>query len=267
MALSAPADAAADTRELRVILDQPYVASPSHAHGKDRLDLYVPAGAERAPVLLWIHGGGLFMGDKSVARNVGIAFASAGYLVANVNHRLSPEVSHPGHVRDVATAFAWLRANVERFGGDPSHIVVGGHSAGGYLAGLVCSDARWLEEVGASLDQIKGCLPLSGFFHVERLAPERPKHVWGRDAGAWPDASPANHIGDRIPPVHLVWAEEDVEARKTTNLDFEAALRAAGVKVSGVEIAERDHRSLATMIGTPRDATTEDVLAWLQSLD
>ncbi len=130
----------------------------------------------------------------------------------------------------------------------------------------MCTDGRWLEAAGASLRQVKGCLPVSGFFHVERLAPERPKHVWGDDAGAWPAASPAHHITAGVPPVHLVWAENDDPARKQTNLDFQAALRAAGVDVSGVEIAGRDHRSLATLIGTPRDPTTEDLLAWLRDL-
>ena len=260
--------AAAADAELRVLLDIPYsdvAGLADHPHNKGRLDLYLPADARHAPVLLWIHGGGLFMGDKSAAQNVGITLARNGWIVANANHRLSPEVSHPVHVQDVARAFAWLKEHVPAHGGNPHHIVVGGHSAGGYLAALLCIDPRWLEAEGAYLSDVSACLPLSGFHHVERLAPERPKHVWGAVADAWPDASPASHVHGGVPPMHLVWAEEDVPERKATNRDLLAALRAAGVNASGVKIPGRDHRTLASLIGSPRDATTTDLLDWLAS--
>ena len=103
-------------REVRVLSDVCWGAG-THPEGRDRLDLYLPVDADGAPVLFWIHGGGLFMGEKSAAVNVGLAFARAGYVVACTNHRLSPEVAHPGHVRDVAAAFAWVVIQKDRLTG------------------------------------------------------------------------------------------------------------------------------------------------------
>ena len=262
--LSSASTTAQTQCEVRVLLDVPWGAG-EHPDGRDRLDLFVPKNAQDAPVLFWIHGGGLFMGEKSVAVNVGLAFARAGFLVASTNHRLSPEVAHPGHIRDVAAAFAWVREQIAEYGGNPERICVGGHSAGGYLAGLLAVDGRWLAEVGCSPRDMRCALPLSGFFHVERLAPERPKSVWGDDPDQWPEASPALHVSAEAPAMRLIYAEDDVAARKQTNIDFAEALVRKGVAdVTITEIARRDHRSLASLIGTPGDRTTADMLAWLE---
>lgn len=262
--------------EVRVLVDVPYVAEPGHPDAKDRLDLYVPAASGAGmsagtaeggrPGVLWVHGGGLFMGDKSVATNVGLALARAGFVTAAVNHRLSPEVSHPAHAEDVARAFAWLVENARRIGLDPERIALAGHSAGGYLVGLSCTDARYLRAVGHDLEDVAACVPMSGFFHVARLAPERPKHVWGEDEAVWQDASPASHAHDGVPPLLALWADGDTEARKATNRDFVEVLRAAGAgRVETREIGDRTHRSIATLIGTPDDPATTAMVEFLRA--
>ncbi len=110
--------------------------------GKDKLDLYVPPGPGPHPVIVFIHGGGLLQGDKSIYAGLGQYFVRRGFAAALINHRLSPGVAHPAHVRDAAAAFAWVYRNVERFGGDPKRIVLAGHSSGAYLAALLAVDPR-----------------------------------------------------------------------------------------------------------------------------
>src|SRR5580704_16933532 len=96
--------------------DKPTVKeNVSYYDGKDRdekknaLDLYIPKGDGPFPVLAWVHGGAWKMGDKAQFKNVGKAFAKEGILTAIVGYRLSPDVKHPEHVRDVARALAWLK--------------------------------------------------------------------------------------------------------------------------------------------------------------
>jgi acetyl esterase/lipase len=163
--------------------------------GKDKLDLYVPAGPGPFPVIVFIHGGGLLQGDKSIYAGLGPYFVRKGFAAALINHRLSPAVSHPAHIEDAAAAFAWVVRNVERFGGDPKRIVLTGHSSGGYLAALLALDPRYLAAHGLDSSSMRGVVPISGFFDVEQLAPSRPKTVWGNDTEGWRSAG--QELADR----------------------------------------------------------------------
>src|ERR1700752_2157824 len=101
-----------------------YVPQADYRDGKDRLDLYIPDGVTNAPVILSVHGGVLMAGDRRGERFVGERFAAAGYLTVVTSYRLSPEVSHPAHIQDVAAAFAWIKHNIRQYGGDPDRIMV-----------------------------------------------------------------------------------------------------------------------------------------------
>src|SRR5262249_56357633 len=67
---------------------------------------------------------------------VGEFLARQGIGVVLPNYRLSPEVKHPEHVKDIARAFAWTRAHIAQYGGDPDKIFLAGHSAGAHLVAL-----------------------------------------------------------------------------------------------------------------------------------
>lgn len=167
--------AAADVR----VADVDYVADADFAGGKDRLDIYVSDGAKDAPVVMSLHGGGLTQGDRKNQAFVGRRFASAGFVTVIPSYRLSPAVSHPAHMQDTAAAFAWVKKNIARHGGDPARVFVIGHSAGAYLAALLATDPRYLAAHGLSPRDIAGVAPVAGFFWVERtgVGPDRPKHV------------------------------------------------------------------------------------------
>jgi acetyl esterase/lipase len=139
------------------------------------LDIYTPEARTqgRRPVVVWIHGGGWFSGDKadpSVSNKIRVLTAS-GFIVVSVNYRLSPDLAGsgalaPGRLRfpkaqvDVARAFSWVRRNVGAYGGDPSRIIVGGQSAGGQLAALLAVDPGYLSKFGLSNRAIRGVLAL-----------------------------------------------------------------------------------------------------------
>jgi acetyl esterase/lipase len=226
-ALLAPADASA---QVRVIADVDYVASADYADKKDRLDIYAPASAKMAPVIVSIHGGGLRQGDKSGEAFVGQRFASAGHLTVVVNHRLSPGVEHPAHIQDIAQAVAWVKANIAKYGGDPGKVFIIGHSAGAYLAALLVLDPRYLAAHGLKPGDIRGVVPVAGFFYVDRqgVAPDRPKDTWGTDAKVWKAASPATYVRRGVPPMLLLYADGDAEWRQQQQSDFATALRDGG---------------------------------------
>jgi len=94
-----------------------------------------------------------------------------GWVGVTITYRLAPEHTWPSGAQDVAAAAAWVRANIASYGGDPSRVVVAGHSAGcvhvaSYLAG----------QGDGTLDGIRGGALLSGFYQIpdaaERGGPE-----------------------------------------------------------------------------------------------
>jgi acetyl esterase/lipase len=108
-----------------------------------RLDLYTPAGATSGlPTLLYLHGRGWAVGDKSDAAVERLMpIVASGFAVASVNYRLVPSVRYPAPVHDVKAAVRWLRANAVEYGLDPDRIAIGGFSAGGHLASLAALTA------------------------------------------------------------------------------------------------------------------------------
>jgi acetyl esterase/lipase len=88
-----------------------------------------------APALLWLHGGGMILGNNSQDDATNFAFArTLGISVASVEYRLSPRHTAPAAVEDAYAALVWLNDHAAERGIDPSRIAVGGQSAGGGLA-------------------------------------------------------------------------------------------------------------------------------------
>ena len=100
--------------------------------------------AEPLPVMVFIHGGGYFMGSSATPLYDGAALARRGCVYVSINYRLGvlgcvdlSSLSTPGitidsnlYLRDVVLALQWVRDNVGQFGGDPHNVTVFGESAG-----------------------------------------------------------------------------------------------------------------------------------------
>ena len=140
-------------------------------HERQRLDVHTAdtaaGGAEAgAPVLVFVHGGGFTGGDKHVPGgpmydHVGAWAVRNGWVGVTITYRLAPGHTWPSGAQDVAAAVQWVRDNIASYGGDPSRIVVAGHSAGcvhvaSYLVG----------HGGGALDGVRGAGLLSGFYTI-----------------------------------------------------------------------------------------------------
>jgi acetyl esterase/lipase len=260
----------AQSHRVTVIKNVDYVVDVDYPDGKDRLDLYIPEGATNAPVIVSLHGGLLWWGDRAEEAFVGQRFAAAGYLTVVASYRLSPQVSHPAHIQDVAAAFAWVKRNIRQHGGDSNRIIVIGHSAGAYLAALLVTDSRYLAAHKLSPNDIRGIVPVSGFFWVDKpgVAPDRPKEVWGPEQRVWMEASPARYLRADLPPVLLINTDGDEEWRRKQNDDMAAALRAAGHKdVTVRQIKGRTHMSVWTrMLDGESEETSSSILLFAKRL-
>jgi len=254
--------------DITVTTDLDYVSTAEYPNKKDRLDVYAPKNAKGAPVVVSIHGGALREGDKSGQAFVGQRFAAAGFVTMVINYRLSPSVAHPAHVEDAAHAVAWARSHAGEYGGDPKKLFVIGHSAGAYLAALLTLDPKYLGAYQMSAADLKGVVPVSAFFYVDRkgVAPDRPKDVWGTDPAAWKAASPASYLRKEVPPMLLLYADGDDEWRRQQQADFRADMKKAGA--TGIEtrmIAGRTHGSIWSQMKNANDETASAIIAFLKA--
>jgi acetyl esterase/lipase len=110
-----------------------------------RVRIYLPReGAADAPAILFIHGGGMIIGDIDFDHSIAATFCrDAGAVVVAIEYRLAPEHPHPAPSDDCYAALQWMIANVAALGADPDRYAIVGISAGGGLAlstGLRCRD-------------------------------------------------------------------------------------------------------------------------------
>jgi acetyl esterase/lipase len=126
VSIAAPADVPAVVRDIEFA-----------QVGKERLalDLHMPAGVMRSPLIVWVHGGAWRSGSRE-SMPLG-ALVEMGYAVASVDYRLTPVAPFPAQVHDIKAAIRFLRAKQAELGIDARRVAIAGDSAGGHLAALV----------------------------------------------------------------------------------------------------------------------------------
>ena len=107
------------------------------------------------------------------------------------------------------------------------------------------------------------------FYWVERrgVAPDRDRSVWGNDRNVWMDASPAHHLQAGAPPMLILYADRDEDWRRQQNVEFAAAMKAAGQKnVEIAMIANRNHATIWARVGDEGDETAKHIIQFVSRL-
>jgi len=272
------------------------------------LDVFSPAdGGKKHPVVVFVHGGTWMVGDKDffgVNRNFGRMFARNGYVAVLPNYRLSPFVRHPEHARDVARAYAWAVHNAQKYGGDPTRVVLLGHSAGGHLATLVATDPSFLNDPELKLTAgekaaLRGVVGISGVYRIpnakefgkiadvvlknwERHGPHsllgmaapvasylRPVLnpfwiVFGEAADVRKKASPLSHVREGLPAFLLMYTGSEPPTLDAMAQEFARALKAAKVPADVKVYEEANHRSIMRHLHDEDDEATKDILEFVR---
>ncbi len=218
---------------------------PGDKGGRNLLDLVLPRDAkkgDRRPVLLQVHGGGWIIGDKKEqAKPLMTHLASRGWICVAINYRLSPKATMPDHIIDVKRAIAWIREQIEAYGGDPDFLCITGGSAGGHLsslAALTANDPRFqpgFEDVDTRLN---GCVPFYGVFDFVDRAGDRPlgkmsdflgpivfKCTPEENPELWESVSPITRVHSDAPPFFVIQGSHDSLVFSEEAVTFVAALR------------------------------------------
>jgi acetyl esterase/lipase len=187
------------------------------------------------PLVVFFHGGGFRMGDKSSVPGWLIARCQdAGISVASANYRLSQDAPYPAPMCDGARAIQFLRHRAAQFGLDPDRIAASGNSAGAGIALWVgfhddLADPRSPDPVARQSTRLL-CLGVDGaqtsydprFIHqlIGGRAHEHPALKWfyglphseldtPKAHRLYEEASPITHVSAGDPPAILFYTEPD----------------------------------------------------------
>lgn len=249
-------------RGARVIRDIAYGSDPAQ-----RFDVYRPGDADKAPVIVMLHGGGWAFGSKAAAGVVSNKvryFVPKGYLFISVGTRLLPQADPLQQAADLAQAMAMIEEKAASFGGDPGRVVLIGHSAGAHLAALVSADPSYAKAAGvkpwlATIALDSAAYDIAPIMRG-MVVPKIYRDAFGSDPDLWEKASPTRMISGRVPKMLLVcssfrrWSCRQAET-------FSRRTRGQG----NVLPVDLKHRQINVQLGADNDYT-QRVDGFLQSL-
>ena len=236
------------------------------AYGGDplqKLDVFNAEGttAARRPVLIFVHGGGFVRGDKAPAGspfndNVMVWAVKHGMVGVNINYRLAPKDPWPAGAQDLASAIAWVKANIKAYGGDPDAVFLWGHSAGAnHVADYVANDQ--FHPGGAG---VAGAVLMSGIYDPMPA----PNPYYGNDpAQLSARASRPGLLKTRV-PLMLINAEWDPEVMLASGKSLNEALCAQGHCPVYLFAKDADHLSEGMAIGSSDVSVSDPILAFIQ---
>ncbi len=211
------------------------------------------AGCSRRPdrrraIYLHFHGGGMMIGAPEMSDYSSVDLRDRFDLaVVSVDYRLAPEHPHPAGPDDGVAVADWLLANGEQeFGA--SRLIVGGESAGGYMAAIVacCASAT----SSGAIERVAGANLVFGVYDWGRSPSQRGIRA---DARAGP-ARPGRH---RV--LHRVLPARPDRRRAPRPVDLARVRRSAGPAARADERRDvrppaRRHAACSRPVG-PRPAT------------
>jgi acetyl esterase/lipase len=257
------------------VLAKNTVVKADVAYGEDekqRLDVFSPKGVAGAPVVVFVHGGEWTRGDKSAVSHKPKFLNDNGVVFVSINYRLTPAVTHPAHVSDMAAALRWVRDHIKEYGGDPGKVVLMGHSAGCHLATLAGLDPTYLAKAALKPSDLRGVVAWSGGAYdlVEKVQSGGSyaayiKAAFGDSEAAWRAASPVSHAKNaRGGPRFLFVSVEAGNASHKAAERLAGLIRNAGGKADSRLIEGRDHFHANHLLGAPDDTTGKLLLDFVR---
>jgi acetyl esterase/lipase len=220
-----------------------------------RMDIYYPYKADGLiPVILDVHGGAWIMGDKKEAAGSEdvAALRDAGFAIAAIDYRLSPEYKFPAMIEDVKCAVRFLRANAPGYELDPDRVGAMGYSAGGHLVSLLGVTDRipgWDETQYADYSsRVQAVADLYGPADLPKLFSLfsflNPGTILGADNPDDPmliEASPVTWASPDDPPFLIIQGDRDFIVPPSQSQELYDTLVAAGVDAQLVIVKNGGH--------------------------
>lgn len=235
------------------------LAAEAMAYGDtpaQQVDVFVPAdlaAGEQRPVIIFFHGGGWVKGSRDTYGFAGRAFSAEGFVTVVAGYRLAEAGRWPVFMEDAAAAVRWAQANVARYGGDPTRIVLAGHSAGGHIAVLAALDPRWLGAAVRPGGAVRGAIGLSGPYDFLPFDAGGRADVAMGHARPLEQTQPIQFVRADAPSLLLIHGEADTTVRPRNPRALQAAFAdiEAGDLVTTRIYPGVDHEGVVTPLSLP----------------
>jgi arylformamidase len=247
-------------------------ASTDLSYGNDArqaLSVYAPPNAHDAPIIVMVHGGAWMVGDKAnlgvVEPKAGHWAAASGAIFVSVNYRMVPAAGPMMQAADVAAALAYVQKHAREWHGDPSRIVLMGHSAGAHLVLLLA--------VAPDITRAAGVKPWLATVSLDSGAVDLPAimkapharfydRVFGTDPALWTQASPVDRLA-AAPATPMLMVCSSLRANSCpANERFVAKVKQLGGKAQLLSVP-LTHMDINRTLGASNDYTRQ-VDAWLK---
>lgn len=234
------------------------------------LDVYTPAHAAHAPVVVFFYGGDWARGERAWYRFVGTALAAEGVVTVIPDYRKVPQVLMDGFMGDAAEAVAWTRAHASEFGGNPDDIFVMGHSAGGQIAALLATDPQWLSAFDMRPRDLAGFIGVAGCYDFVPVPADDTEMIaaFGSTPEAQRRGDPVSHVQGQEPPMLLLQGMDDGEVTPSNALSLTRAMDAQHEDVTLKLYPDTGHEGVLFALSRPLRAdapTLPDVLAFIHA--
>lgn len=264
--------------EMRLTKDIKYAHRRLTRNTLTSLDVYEPGTVSSAPrpILLFIHGGGWAIGDKSRIEHKAKWATDMGMVYISINYRLSPRVQHPDHAIDCAEAIAYVKDHASDWNADPDQLIIMGHSAGAHLAAILATDESLLAKHHLKPADLTGVILLdgAGYDIPTQMASPNLKGVvrrmyesaFGDDPALWRAASPTLQISpaDNLPPMLAIHVGDRERSRTESTKLFNAWI-ATGAKATLHHAPDKNHAGLNKDLGEPGDPDTKAVEGFINA--
>jgi acetyl esterase/lipase len=211
--------------------------------GRNRIDFL--RAADRAPTLVFIHGGYWQTRAKEVFTLVADGPMAHGINVALSGYTLAPDASLDEIVAEIYAGLDFLAAQLPALGGDPDRIVVSGWSAGGHLTSMALAHPR-----------VKAGMAISGIFDLEPIRHSYLNAKLKLDEATSRRNSPAMQAGGPLKPLSLVVGSAELPLLRKQTADFAGHRARYGLPVTYEEIPGADHFSIMNELIAPAGRIT-----------
>lgn len=181
----------------------------------------------------------------------------AGYTVFTINHRATPRFRYPAAIEDAQRAVRFIRHNASRYGIRPDRIGAVGGSSGGHLVSMLgtldgqgrandpdpvereSSRVQCVVARAAPTDLLK--LPSNPFVAMSVPTGDEATQKASEEYRTLAVASPISHISRDDPPFFLIHGDKDLRVPFEQSIEFEKALRGAGIPANLLRIPGGGH--------------------------
>lgn len=190
-----------------------------------KLNIYPQNNHQKAPVIIFVYGGGWSKGSKEQHHFVADALVRKGYLVVIPDYIKYPDGRFPTFIEDIALAIAWVKNNIADYGGNANQILLAGHSAGAHSAALLITDKHYLTDVGVNISDIKAFAGLAGPYN---FTPKKPQYIKTFGAENFAKMKVNHFVDGSEPPIQLIHSTGDNTVGRFNFDTFSNQLKAAG---------------------------------------